>query len=207
MLLSPLKLFGCVIAMAVLLLAAPAWAQLPKRDLAVELRVVVESDPGAYSIGTRQDQSNTLVQQVLVRNGEKAILHIHQSIPVQWVQSAQTQSGPQTASGTTVSSSASGVTNALVWLEAGQRLQVKPAWPGGKNPAVVEVDVKSASVSDSIGAELPGQIDSRVVTIITAPLGEWVVIAKSGPSNSAGTYSSDSAKSAARTLQLRVSAR
>ena len=207
MLYSPLKLTGRVIAVAALLLAAPSWAQLPKRDLTVELRVVTESVPGAYSVGTRHDQAVQLAKEVRVRNGEKATMHISQSIPVQWVQSVQMQSGSLTASGTTASNSAAGVTNSLYWLEAGQRLQVKPTWPGGRNPTVVEVDVKSTSVSESSGAELPGQSDSRVVTIITAPLGEWVVIAKSGQSNSAGTYSSDSAHSVSLTLQLRVSAR
>lgn len=95
------------------------------------------------------------------------------------------------ASGASASSSGGSVTNAVTWMDAGQSLEVKPRWLGGQHPVVVEVDMKSASVGDRTGAELPEQSRSQVVTTVSAPLGQWVTIAATGSRPQPGVYGSD----------------
>ena len=89
------------------LFSASVLAQSPKRekdrevarDLTVELRQVKDGeqgDPsipaGAYTAGTTSRGADFAPQQVRVRSGEKASLHINQSMPLQWVQKIESQS-------------------------------------------------------------------------------------------------------------------
>lgn len=181
-------------------------AQPPKRDLTIELREVEDAASVGYSAGTRPRQAMLAPQQLLVRNGEKALLKLSQSYPVQWVQSVQAQSANLTASGVAASSNNSGVTNALTWLEAGHSVSFKPLWPGGKQAVTVEVEVQTQAVDDDAGAALPAQLRSHYATTVSAPLGYWVVIATTGKSPQAGSYSSEPSRDVRRLLQIRVSA-
>jgi len=193
-------------ALGFLGLALPALAQLPKRDLTVELRQVEDTDTTGYTASTQQRRAGLAPQQVLVRNGEKAVLRISQSIPMQWVQSVQSQNSALSAGGASANSSGGGVTNAITWMDAGQTITVTPRWPGGKQPATVEVDVQTADVEERTGSELPAQSRRQLATTVTAPLGYWVVIATSGKAPVQGSYSSAPSNDVRRLVQIRVSA-
>lgn len=186
------------------LLALPALAQLPQRNLIVDVRQVEAGSDGGYSVSTKSREALMTAQTVSVRNGEKASFHVSKSMPMQWVQSVSVQSASMAAPGVSASNTGGGVTNGLVWLEAGQSLQVQPHWPGGKQPVRLEIDVQSTSVGHRTGAELPDQSKSQLVTTVNAPLGQWVTVAISGSASQAGVYSSQTAANSQRLLQIRV---
>jgi hypothetical protein len=175
-----------------LLTLGPARAELPRRDLLVELRQIDEGGAG-YVVGTQPQAALLAPQQVQVRNGAKASLKLGQAMPVQWVQSAAT--GPL----------GSGVKQKVSWFEAGQSLSVQPRWPGGKQPVTLDVEVQSASVQEQAGgAALPVQARSQLVTTVSAPLGQWVTVASTGAAPQPGVYGSQAAAQTRRLLQLRV---
>lgn len=175
--------------------ALPALAQLPQRDLLVELRQIEEGGTG-YVVSTRPQAPLLQPQQLQVRNGTPARVNWSQAIPLQWVQSAQA-AGPM---------SGAGVKQGLTWLQVGQSLVVLPRWPGGKKAAMVEVEVQTASVETRPGADLPTQQRGELATTVQAPLGEWVTIARSGQATPKGSYSSEAPTQRPRLLQLRVTA-
>ena len=170
-------------------------AALPARDLVLELREVEEGG-GGYAVGTRPQVPLMAPQQLQVRNGSQARLSFAQTTPLQWVQSVQ---APGALTG-------AGVRQGLIWLQAGQSLQLRPRWPGGQRPATVEVEVQTASVQQQPGRELPTQERSALATTVQAPLGQWVTLARSGQGTPPGSYSSDATTQRPRLLQLRVTA-
>jgi hypothetical protein len=181
--------------------AGPA---LPQRDLSVELRQVEQGreDGGTHFFAGSQSGGDTgskwEPQQLLVRNGGKATLRLNDSIPMQWTQSV---SAPNPGGG---ANSGASVTNALVWFDAGQSLSVQPRWPGGKQPAVVEIEAQRASVDARMGADLPRQTRHTLSTTVSVPLGEWVTLAATGALPRAGVYSSEAGLQVRRLLQIRV---
>jgi hypothetical protein len=184
--------------------ALPTLAELPNRNLTVELRQMVEGDGSWYSVSTQPREALMTEQSVHVRNGEKVTLMVSKAMPLQWQQSVSVQGAALSASGVTASSAGGEVKNAIVWLEAGQSLKVQPRWPGGKQAVRLEIAVESASVAQRTGTELPDQSKSQLVTKLSLPLGQWVTIASSGSGQQAGTYSSQSVNANRRLLQIRV---
>jgi hypothetical protein len=173
----------------------PARPPLPQRDLVLELREVEEGGAG-YVVGTRPQVPLMPPQQLQVRNGSTARLSFSQTTPLQWVQSVQAQ-GALTGAG---------VKQGLIWLQAGQSLELRPSWPGGQRPATVDVQVQTANVQQQPGRELPTQERSELRTSVQAPLGQWVTLARSGNAPQPGVYSSNAASQRPRLLQLRVTA-
>jgi hypothetical protein len=185
--------------------ALPALAQLPQRDLTVELRQVEESGAG-YAVGTQPALALMPAQQIQVRNGGKASFSLGQSIALQWVQSVSSKNAFLSAGGVEARSSGGSVSQALVWMESGQKISVQARWPGGQRVVTVEVEVQSATVAARTGTELPAQSRSQLVTTVGAPLGQWVTLAVTGSSPQPGVHGSEAATQARRLLQLRVSA-
>lgn len=187
---------------------APAKAE-PRRDLRVELRQVEEGGAG-YGVGTQPRTPLLAPQQLQVRNGERATLRLGQSIPVQWVKSVESHTAALAAGGATASRQGGGVTQEVMWMDAGQSLSVRPHWPGGRQPVTLELEVQAAGVDPhagvATGTPLPVQSRSQLVTTLTAPLGEWVTIASTGAAPQRGVYGSEAARDARRLLQLRVQA-
>jgi hypothetical protein len=199
---STLKNSAC--AGIVFLAISSVFAQLPKRDLSVELRQIEEAESAGYSAGTQSPQALLVSQQVNVRNGEKATLALGKSIPMLWVQSMTAQNASLAASGASASQSGGSITNALTWMDAGQSIKVLPRWTSAKQPVVVEIDVQTASVGDRHGAELPDQTRSQTTTTVSVTPGQWVTIAASGNAPQRGVVSSDGGSEARRLLQIRV---
>ena len=197
---TALKLIGLATFWA--LLAPPALAQLPQRDLTVELRQV--EDTQGITAGTEWREPMLAPQQIRVRNGAKASLSLGRAMPMQWVQSAVAQSASLAASGASASSAGGGVVNAVTWVDAGQGLTVQARWPGAQHAVTVDIEVQAATVGDRVGAELPTQSRSRMATTVSAPLGQWVTIATTGSSAQPGVYGSEATAEPRRLLQLRV---
>ncbi len=173
-----------------------AEAQLPKRDLTVELRQIEEGrDEGAsYRAGPSDAAPLLIPQKIQVRNGEKGALRMNLSVPIQWLEAAQAGS----------SQSGAGVKQALQWFDVGQTLSVTPRWPGGNRDAAVEVEVQQADMATRSNADMPSQSRSQFSSTVTAPLAQWVTIAAtgSGPARQ-GSYSSEGG-GGRRLLQIRV---
>ena len=188
------------------LLALPAAAQLPKRDLLVEFRHVEEGAErsAGYTVNTQARNALLPARQVQVRNGEKASVRLEQSIAVQWMQEAATQDTSFPTTGGAARSRSAGVTQAVTRLVSGQSITVQPRWPGAKQAVSVEIEVKSSSVGERIGAELPAQSTNQLVTTVSAPLGQWVTIASTGSSPQPGVYGNDAASEMPRLFQIRV---
>jgi hypothetical protein len=201
------KYCSTVVGLALLALQ-PVLAQLPKRDLTIELRQVEDAETTGYSVSTNFKSSVLAPQSVQVRNGEKASLSIGKTMTMQWVKSVNAQSASLSASGATASSSAGGVSHAMTTMKSGTTIKVHPNWTGKIEAVTVEVEVESDTVEARNGAELPNQAHSQVATTVSAALGQWVTIASSGagPSQQAGVYSSSGRSEPRRLLQIRVSA-
>lgn len=192
----------CLLPLAVL-------AELPKRDLTIEVRQIAETDDGqtgtgGYTVSTAPRQPTFAPQQVRVRNGEKASLRITQSLPMQWVQKVESASTTLNVGAASASSSTGGVAQTVTWMEAGHTFTIAPSWPGGKRPATVVIDVQTSTVDERTSGELPASQRQQLATTITAPLRQWVTIATTGSAPQAGTYSSSSSMDTRRLVQIRV---
>jgi hypothetical protein len=196
-------------------------AQTPKRetlreiarDLTVELRQVKDGEQdnpnaagGTYSVGTTNRAVDFAPQQVRARNGEKASLHINQSMPMQWVQKIESQSATLSAASASASSNAGGVTQAITWMESGQSFTVTPHWPGGKQPVKIEIEMQSSAVEERTSSDLPATTRQRYSTTVSAQLNQWVTIASTGRTARSGSYSSAGTSEVRRHLQIRVTA-
>lgn len=205
-----------VLAMtAILLVATAASAKLPVRNMTVELRVLTESSPAGLVLGgsvvrTYSPQDREMeIQKVYVQNGERAQLKLNTSQPMQWVKTAVQQSmSTSSATGDTSATRGQGVESAVTWMDAGQGLSVKVSWPGGKQAAVVDVEVEATAVDARAGHNLPSQARSRIATTVLAPLGEWSTIAVTGGRTTVeqpGVYSTRALESdGAKLVQVRV---
>ena len=176
-----------------------AEAQLPKRDLTIELRQIEEGreDGVSYRAGPSDVAPLLIPQKIQVRNGEKGALRMNLSVPIQWVEAAQAGS----------SQSGAGVKQALQWFDVGQTISVTPRWAGGNRDTAVEVEVQQADMATRSNADMPSQSRSQFSSTVTAPLAQWVTIAATGPAPARqGSYSSAGSGEARRLLQIRVMA-
>ncbi|MFM2069104.1 MAG: hypothetical protein RLZZ584_4013, partial [Pseudomonadota bacterium] len=139
------------------LAAGPAVAQalggLPRVNLLIELRQVRAADvdepsadpggtPRATTLSTRSPAEEPAPpRQLRLLNGQRGQLRYERRLPVQWLQSAAARQGDATGAG-----SAGAVNYQLLWLPAGQTLNVQASWPGGRAPARVELGVSGSTV-------------------------------------------------------------
>jgi hypothetical protein len=185
------------VLLASILVMSWAEAQLPKRDLMVELRQIEEGREEGTSFRAGASEMPPLLtpQKIQVRNGEKGSLRMNLSVPIQWVEAAQAGS----------SNSGAGVKQALQWFDVGQTISVTPRWAGGNRDAAVEVEVQQADMATRSNADMPSQSRSQFSSTVTAPLAQWVTIAATGPAPARqGSYSSAGSGEARRLLQIRV---
>lgn len=153
--------------------SAPAWAQLPARNLLVSWRVVSSVDAqqsraglrqgglvidsrrgvigqGGVELSTRQlERDQQTHQQILVLNGRKARLDLRQQRPItQWQWVAQLGNGGFGGGnggpgGQQGAQPQVGLVAQTLWVDAGQGLVATPRWPGGKAPVTVELEAES----------------------------------------------------------------
>ncbi|WP_295956835.1 hypothetical protein [Rhodoferax sp.] len=175
-----------------LLSTLPVQAQLPPRDLVVELRQISEAD--ANTVSTQPATMPLTPQRIQVRNGEKATLAMGQNVPIRFVQAVG--SGRD----------GSGVSYGMVWMQAGQSMAVQPRWPGARQPVRITIAVESSSLQAPTGnAELPSQARGQLATTVSAPLGQWVTVAATGGGQAQpGSYSSEAAADTRQLVQIRV---
>jgi hypothetical protein len=180
-----------------------AEAQLPPRDLLIELR---EADAGPKPAGAagwnlrsadagaaRQRQA----QQLRARNGASASLSLAVTRPLQVWQPLPGALLPVAVPATQ-------------WLVAGQRLTLQPRWPGGREPVSVELIAGSSHFDATVASgstEIPQRTESQLATTVLAPLGQWVTLAAAGQGDDDMNVvsSGQAAPAAQRVLQLRVS--
>ncbi len=215
---------------------------LPQRNLVVEWRQIDDSETtstpatrlnttvstsgtqlsvsGGITVSTQhRSGSQTSSQQLRVLNGGRATVRINQSIPVMWVEAVQIQTNAALgyANPATMPRAGAAVVQGLTWLDAGRQITLAPRWPGGDQPAVVDIQVDSAALENerptiaamnSGGAAMPVQTRSLTVTTVLAPLGQWVTIARTGGetvSEQRGVVSTTTSTSQQRQLmQIRV---
>lgn len=186
------------------LAALPALAQLPQRDLIVDVREVNVGEGAAYAVDTQASKALLAPQQLRVRNGEKASLSVGRSMPMQWIESASAHHATLSSAGVTASSSRASATSAVTWMDSGQSIKLQPRWPGPQQWVTVEIEVDSASVEGRTGTDLPAQSRSQFTTTVSAPLGHWVSMAFTGKSPQSGVYGSEADSDPRRVLQIRV---
>ncbi|MDT8991902.1 hypothetical protein RQP54_13605 [Curvibacter sp. APW13] len=174
---------------------------LPNRMLTVELRVGTESTESSTSQqwGTRAVADEEW-QKLSVANGEKARFEFAQAQAWAWTHTAVRGNGP---------GSVDGVGQSLQWTQDLRTMECEVRWPGGNKPARVDVALQVAeSGRGLVDGVLPQPRSSKVQTVVLAPLGQWVTLARSGPRpamQADGAYSSRSAEVAeVRLLQIRV---
>ncbi len=173
-------------------------------------QIIVDSRGGVLgrtSIGMEtvqtESQSDT-VQQVQVLNGGKARLFVGKSQPYtvwQWAWTGQAgsgglggigpQQGPQAQQGQQGQQAQPpgypvNVLPQTVWIDLGQGLNVRPRWPGGRAPVIVELEAQARQPAMS-GSAYTGQMDPdgqtrriEVASTLSVTLGEWAVVARSG---------------------------
>lgn len=165
--------------------AFPVQAKLPVRNMTVELRVVsqaaldsanrMEPDGGYVVRSVAPQDAAPSIQKVFVMNGEKSQMKLGFNAPMQWTKTAVTPPASSSSSGV------SGMENSTLWMESSQGLVVQVRWPGGKQQAVVELEVESAGIEDAHPQKsLPNQARQRIATTVITPLGVWATIAVTG---------------------------
>jgi hypothetical protein len=190
-------------ALALGLLLAVARAAPPERDLLLEIREVQEGGTG-YVVGTEPQVPLLPPRRVQVHNGQPARMNFMQTTPIEWTAAAVQGRTSQGTGGTSNYNGGAAVAQRLIWLQAGQNMVFLPRWNGGEKPVRVEVQVQTARIEPSTDGRLPTQQGSELQTVVDAPLGAWVTLARTGTPAAQGTYRSDARDQRPRLLQLRV---
>ncbi|MDC8785010.1 hypothetical protein [Roseateles koreensis] len=217
---------------------APAAERGPRQNLWIEIRWVNSSLSGAVLAGTRDggvvvgtagsvsprgqiswstqrhedDATRHQTQRLLVLNGNTARLQLTEQVPIQWVDYGVEMDAAGAASAVSGRNNASpgGMAGAKVFaaprsgtVDKVSEFRMTPRWPGGQQPVTVELQVQGAGNGGS-----NGNLQTRVDSTVSVPLGTWLTVARSGDALRAserGTLSSTDAEvRQVRELQLRV---
>ena len=181
--------------------------QLPKIDFGIEVRQIEEALDAneGYRAGTAGTAREWPLMSLVVRNGEKGVLRLQQTVPMQWLQSAQSHTSTLEVPGASATSDGGSVRQALHWFDVGQSVTVVPKWPGGKKDVILELDVEQTDTQTVHNADLPRQLRTQTTTVVSLPFNQWMTIAASGKGPApAGSYSSEARVQVRRLLQVRV---
>lgn len=142
---------------------------------------------GAGSVQTQSSGQGQ--QQMLVLNGGQARLFVGESRPFTvWQWGWGTPVGQPTSPTAQPQAQAWGQT---VFLDLGQGLVVRPSWPGGQAPVRVEFQATSAQRGTAYEPDGTSR-RAEVASTLLVPLGQWLVVARSGQrteTDQAGTLS------------------
>jgi len=195
---------------------AQAEDKLPQRNLLIEWRmngqtqgqqrnqgiqtgqIILDSNGrviGRTSIGLgaiQTESQSDAVQEVQVLNGGRARLYVGHTQPYtvwQWAMTAPnaTPGGQQGQQGALSSNyPAPQAIAQTVWIDIGQGLNVRPRWPGGKAPVIVEFEAQARQPMQA-GSGYSGQVEPdgqsrrfEVGSTLSVPMGQWAVVARSG---------------------------
>jgi len=201
-----------------------------QRQAGIEVgRVIIDSRRGVIgqagiTAGTvRTESRGSSVQQVMVLNGGRARLYIGRSQSVTaWQFAFSPTAGQQGQArfgaygpGGQQGSPAVTVWPQTVWIDVGQGIDVTPRWSGGRE-VVVDIEAQSRQPVQP-GSAYGGQLDpdgqtrrTELVSTVSVPLGEWVVVARNGgrvQRSQSGTLSTrDVDDSQSEQLEVRVTA-
>jgi hypothetical protein len=140
----------------------------------------------SIGLGAIQTESHSdAVQEVQVLNGGRARLYVGHTQPyTTWQWAVTAPGGLQSAS-----SPGYGAPQAIaqtVWIDIGQGLNVRPRWPGGKAPVIVEFEAQARQPMQA-GSGYSGQVEPdgqsrrfEVGSTLSVPMGQWAVVARSG---------------------------
>ncbi len=185
---------------------------LPARDLVVELRLVdvLASDAAAAAAGsvtvdsrggvhgsagvTPLGQTQRLgqsVQAVRVRNGAHARVQVGQT---------------QALTGAAAAWSGRSVGGALstAWVELADGFELRPRWPGGREPVEVEVGA-TRSLAAADGNAPPPRM--QVYTTVQAPIGQWTDVAQVQRASGASAVTGAGVLATQRALRLQLRVR
>lgn len=171
-------------------------------QLIIDSRGQIIGRTGIGASRTETESRAQATQQVQVINGGRARLFVGQTQPHlvwqwAWVDGGRggLVGGGGSGSGTlgVIGPAASVETAAqprlaaqTVWLDIGQGLHVRPRWPGGHAPVLLELEAQSRTPVRAGGVaadriEPDGQTRRvEVGSTLSVPLGEWSVVARSG---------------------------
>ena len=194
---------------------ARAEDKLPQRNLVIEWRmngqtqgqqrnqeiqtgqVILDSNGRvigrtAIGLGAIQTESQSdEVQQVRVLNGTRAKLYVGHTQPYtvwQWAMTAAPPGAGPAGQGSASSPNypAPQAIAQTVWIDIGQGLNVRPKWPGGKAPVIVELEAQSREPMQA-GSVYSGQTEPdgqsrrfEAGSTLAVPMGQWTVVARSG---------------------------
>jgi hypothetical protein len=201
--------YGTLAALG-LTLALPCMAELPQQNLELNFRLVAdepvphEASHADVTMSTRSTAvERTWLHQLQVLNGEWGTFHIGRSMPVQWTRAVAGPVPTPARVGSAAGSQRGSVVNEITWLQAGQALAARVRWPGGNQPAVLDIQVSLDQIDDHKGNDMPATRQSQVATTLTVPLEHWVTLASSqavGRADVRATLSTQSLQDPARQL-------
>ncbi len=211
-------------------------ASTSARTQVVQGQVIVDSNGqvvgrtglGATAVQTQRDRQVAQVLQVL--NGRQARLFVGQQVARQswqlvWAPGAS-QGGAMAGGGSTASTGTAGqaaggawaVQPQTQWVDLGDGLVVRPRWGAGRQPVELDIEARSSRAAVAAtplggGFSPDGQVNrSEVMTTLVLPLGQWMLLARSGGASSgaAGSRGStwstqDVAQDAQHSLWVKVS--
>lgn len=178
----------------------------------------------AIALGTLStDDRSSDAQQVQVLNGARARLYVGRSQPYTTWQWAWNGGGAPAAGtpGTPGGSGASATPGSVgvqvmpqtVWIDIGDGLSVRPRWHGGHAPVLLDLEAQARQPGQLGGAYTDPDGQTRrleVSSTLSVPMGNWVVVARTGVQGSqqqAGSYSTRDVDSTdAQQLEIRVTA-
>lgn len=212
-LMNVLVSFGLAMVSVVPSHAAVNWL---RRDLVVELRqIAADSEgrdaedgrdvPGGYSVSTVTTDDRLATHRVRVQNGEKAQMRFIQSQPIQWVQTASSQSTTLAVGGASATQNTGAVSQEHGAVETGYTLVLTPRWAGGNKPVQAVLDLQTSAVDAGTVGDVSSGTRSQLSTTVTVPLRQWITVATSGSSTASGTYRSAGATGGLQLLQIRIS--
>jgi hypothetical protein len=179
--------------------------------------VVGRTGTGATVVQTEGDAQASAEQVLQVLNGQQARLFTGRQVARQTWQlvwapggnagggtssgnsGATGSSGGNTATGTGSTNATTGnygIQSQTAWVDLGEGLVVRPRWPGGHQPVLLDIEARSsralapgrAGALGSSGFDPDGQVGrTELSTTLRIPLGQWTLLARSGPATSSGS--------------------
>lgn len=182
--------------------------------------VIGRTGTGVTVVQTEDDAQAHAEQVLQVLNGRQAKLFAGRQVARQSWQLVWSPAGNAGGTGDGGASNGTyGIQSQTAWVDLGDGLVVRPRWPGGRQAVLLDIEARSsralapgrAGALGSSGFDPDGQVGrTELSTTLRIPLGQWTMLARSGPAaaggSTSGTLSTRSLDdSGAQALWVRVS--